>query len=708
MESVEGQVGDYGGVPMSLQLRYSRITDEGMEAFAGLTEVTEFESSMRMTDAALAHMRGMVKMEKLTLNEVSLTGDGLRHLAGMSRLEGLHLCSCALTDSALAHLPALPALKILNLTSSSGCTTAALECLTRLRGLTAFCLNGAPAAGWGLRHLASLPRLVALDLSSGSKRITTDADLAHLPPLPTVEQLDLRYTYVTDAGLAHLARLPAVDSLTLEMTEVTDAGIGHLAALSKLKWVNLNHTKVTIRGVRELQAAHPAIHVTAHNCTGDPAREPEIAALIRRPEYREAAPVARSWARIEAWFAEHLPDALASLRPPAKESDLDALEERIGRPLPADFRASYLIHDGQSEGPGVLFGARLEPIAEGEGVRWLYEHRVEHEWPERANWMLDWVYYPPDAVRETWSGPGWVPFYWDLGRNFIGIDLDPGPNGVVGQVIPFGTEDRFRPVLALSFAHLLEDIADELEAGNAVVRPPEVSYDLFNLKGGFNYKEWAEAKLPRAFQESKARPRFVPEDHATPVGDELAAEVLAVLRAFLAEMNAYERRWLAVRPIHEYGVSSVEECRDGIMGYWSRSPSPGERPANAVQEVLWDEKAMASEKHEALGEGKHYEQGLAEKREIWARFLTPGERPGDDWFRQQVPPYYDPAALTDYDVRQVAPGHAIVAYGQPCPPGTYGGTGRLRWHMRLGSDGWRIERHESVDDPSKPWKLELP
>jgi hypothetical protein len=240
------------------------------------------------------------------------------------------------------------------------------------------------------------------------------------------------------------------------------------------------------------------------------------------------------------------------------------------------------------------------------------------------------------------------------------------------------------------------------------VLPPEVSYDVFNLKGGFHYKEWAEAKLPLAFQQSKTLPRFVPEDHATPVGAELATEVVGVLRAFLTEMNSYERRWLAVRPIHEYGVSSVEESRDGIMGYWSRGPQPGEQPANSVQKVLWDDKAMASEKHEALGEGQHYTQGLAEKRAIWARFLTPGERPGDGWFRQQVPPYYNPATLAETDVREVAPGHVIITFGQPRPPDTCGGTSRLRWHMRLGSDGWRIERHESVDDPAKPWKLDLP
>lgn len=274
-------------------------------------------------------------------------------------------------------------------------------------------------------------------------------------------------------------------------------------------------------------------------------------------------------------------------------------------------------------------------------------------------------------------------------------------------MIPFGSDDEFRPVLALSFAHLLEDIADELEAGNAIVRPPELSNNIFDLKGGFRYKEWAEAKLPLAFQQSKALPRFVPEDHATPVPDALAAEIVAVLRAFLTEMNAYERRWLVIRPIHEYGVSSLSESRNGLMNYSSRNPMPGELPANAVQQVLWNPKAMDDEKTEALGRGKHFEQAVAEKREIWERFLTPGERPASDCFIQRVPPGYDPARLIEPEVRQVTPGHVIVTYGEARTPGTCGAWGRLRWHLRLAIDQWRIERHESVDDPAKPWKLDF-
>ncbi len=187
----------------------------------------------------------------------------------------------------------------------------------------------------------------------------------------------------------------------------------------------------------------------------------------------------------------------------------------------------------------------------------------------------------------------------------------------------------------------------------------------------------------------------------------LADEVVAVLREFLTEMNAYERRWLAVRPIHEYCVSDISESRRGITSYSHSGPGPEQRPANPVQAVLWDKEAMHDEKHEALGEGKHWKQAVTEKRKIWKRFLTSSKRPGADYFNQRIPPYYDPVAFVEPEVRQVAPDHLIITYGQPRPPGTCGGTGRLCWHLRLEAGRWRIERHESVDNPAKPWKLDL-
>jgi internalin A len=95
----------------------------------------------------------------------------------------------------------------------------------------------------------------------------TDAGLAHLAGLTSLQELNLWDTQVTDAGLAHLAGLtslqaepvghagdgcgagplgraeePAIADLIWKRT-VTDAGLAHLAGLKSLQsWkLNLRH-----------------------------------------------------------------------------------------------------------------------------------------------------------------------------------------------------------------------------------------------------------------------------------------------------------------------------------------------------------------------------------------------------------------------------------------------------------------------------------
>ena len=50
---------------------------------------------------------------------------------------------------------------------------------------------------------------------------------------------------------------------------------------------------------------------------------------------------------------------------------------------------------------------------------------------------------------------------------------DPGPSVVVGQVINFGRDQEQKFVLARSWAHFLEDVADELERGKFVIAGDE-------------------------------------------------------------------------------------------------------------------------------------------------------------------------------------------------------------------------------------------
>jgi hypothetical protein len=86
------------------------------------------------------------------------------------------------------------------------------------------------------------------------------------------------------------------------------------------------------------------------------------------------------------------------------------------------------------------------------------------------------------------------------GCAYFGLDLNPGLNGVVGQVVNFGRDEENKYVLATNWARFLADVADELEAGNFAVDPKRESEEFQMIRprrGTFmwNLKEWSAAKL---------------------------------------------------------------------------------------------------------------------------------------------------------------------------------------------------------------------
>ena len=50
---------------------------------------------------------------------------------------------------------------------------------------------------------------------------------------------------------------------------------------------------------------------------------------------------------------------------------------------------------------------------------------------------------PAGHIRETYSNAGWIAIARDGGGHALGVDLDPGPMGTVGQVITFGRDIAF-------------------------------------------------------------------------------------------------------------------------------------------------------------------------------------------------------------------------------------------------------------------------
>ena len=81
----------------------------------------------------------------------------------------------------------------------------------------------------------------------------TDAGLAHLKGLSSLQLLFLNNTQVSDVGLAHLKGLTSLQRLYLNYTKVSDAGLEHLKGLSSLQELFLSGTQISDAGLAQLR-----------------------------------------------------------------------------------------------------------------------------------------------------------------------------------------------------------------------------------------------------------------------------------------------------------------------------------------------------------------------------------------------------------------------------------------------------------------------
>ena len=87
-----------------LDLKQTGVSDEGLSHFADLVELRSLRLPRRITDAGLAHLKGLTNLENLDLNDTKITNDGLKHLSSLGNLQWLGVQDTRLTDEGLVHL----------------------------------------------------------------------------------------------------------------------------------------------------------------------------------------------------------------------------------------------------------------------------------------------------------------------------------------------------------------------------------------------------------------------------------------------------------------------------------------------------------------------------------------------------------------------------------------------------------------------------
>ncbi len=168
-------------------------TDEDLALVGQLDTLKDvsFWRSANITDAGLAHLRGLRRLETLSIEGPGLTDAGLAHLGGLKRLQSLQVRNCSITGPGLAALEGLTELRVLQLEGNpiTDVGLPYIEGLSRLRNLS---LAKCPVGDAGLTSLAKLPELayVCLNITRVSKERA--AELRRARPNLEVDDASVR------------------------------------------------------------------------------------------------------------------------------------------------------------------------------------------------------------------------------------------------------------------------------------------------------------------------------------------------------------------------------------------------------------------------------------------------------------------------------------------------------------------------------------
>ncbi|TBU35780.1 hypothetical protein BD311DRAFT_708129 [Dichomitus squalens] len=188
-------------------------------------------------------------------------------------------------------------------------------------------------------------------------------------------------------------------------------------------------------------------------------------------------PLSNTWNRLRSWLEREYPELGDTLNYGILPQDLAQLEMAFGFSLPQPVRDSYLCVDGQEPesaagcSEGLFFGLTLLPL-EDVLEEWRFWREVDDDPATGANAalkeMMDSI--PAGWVRREYSCRGWIPLVADKAGNYLGIDMNPGEGGAVGQVIVFGRDFDTKVVMWRGdgpggWAKFLAGFVEDLESG---------------------------------------------------------------------------------------------------------------------------------------------------------------------------------------------------------------------------------------------------
>ena len=222
----------------SLNIISTKFNDDWMPPLAKLTnlKVLRFTNNGKLTDAGMAHLAGLTKLENFSFVGTQMTGKAYARFDGFTKLTRVSHRGSSIDDEGLRQLcDHLPNLESLSLAHAKFTDVGAphLAKLTKLKGLEVGASKATPQA---LTHIAKLP-LEYLQLGEGFE---SGAAIAFIKDLATLRRLTLTNAQgITDTDLQGLAGLTQLIHLEIGKMPLPDERIPALKPFAFLKSIRL-------------------------------------------------------------------------------------------------------------------------------------------------------------------------------------------------------------------------------------------------------------------------------------------------------------------------------------------------------------------------------------------------------------------------------------------------------------------------------------
>jgi Leucine-rich repeat (LRR) protein len=206
-----------------------------------------------VTDAQLAHLKPMTKLEELYLpSDQNITDAGIGQMQGqdIDDLLKLDLSGTRITGAGLKDFD-LIALEMLNLKNSS-ITDDGLIFVEGCSNLVGLYLAHTNVTDAGMHTVQTHGTMREFDLRDTQ---IDDVGLENFENLSDLTLLDLANTKVSSVGMEYLQEMTSLQSLNLSNTQVDDRGLQYIKLMTQLQKLDLSKTNVTAAGAAAIKQA---------------------------------------------------------------------------------------------------------------------------------------------------------------------------------------------------------------------------------------------------------------------------------------------------------------------------------------------------------------------------------------------------------------------------------------------------------------------